>query len=168
MDPFHPEATLGPVINETSAEKIRHEIQAAISQGATPLIDTSYFPMAKPGTAFVAPQLLVNVKRSMSIINDEIFGPVAAIIPVQSDEEAIEAINASKFGLTASIWTQDCAQMEALSQRLEVGTVFMNRCDYLDPCLVWTGTKESGKGYALSEKGFDAFVQLKSLHFRLG
>ncbi len=103
----------------------------------------------------------------MKIISDEVFGPVAAIHPVESDSEALSLMNASPYGLTASLWTKDLEAAESLATQLEVGTVFLNRCDYLDPALVWTGTKASGRGYALSEKGFEAFVRLKSLHFRL-
>lgn len=103
----------------------------------------------------------------MKIVSDEVFGPVACIVPVKSDSEAVSLMNESPFGLTASLWTKDVGVADALARELEVGTVFLNRCDYLDPSLVWTGTKASGRGYALSDKGFEAFVRLKSLHFRL-
>ena len=103
----------------------------------------------------------------MKVCKDEIFGPVMAIVPVQNDAEAISLMNDSPYGLTASLWTKDLAVVEQLSEQLEFGTVFMNRCDYLDPSLPWIGVKDSGKGHALSEFGFDAFVRYKSKHFRL-
>lgn len=103
----------------------------------------------------------------MKIVNDEVFGPVMAIIPVSSDEEAIKEINKSRYGLTASIWTKDASVIDSLSNDLEVGTVYMNRCDYLDPVLAWTGIKDSGKGAALSEFGFNSFIRLQSRHYRL-
>jgi acyl-CoA reductase-like NAD-dependent aldehyde dehydrogenase len=103
----------------------------------------------------------------MKIVTDEVFGPVMAIIPVSSDDEAVKEINKSRFGLTASIWTKDASTLDSLASDLEVGTVFMNRCDYLDPALAWIGIKNSGKGAALSEFGFDSFIRLQSRHYRL-
>ena len=104
----------------------------------------------------------------MTIVNDEVFGPVVCIIPVSDDQEALKLINESRYVLTASIWTKDLEAVEEFSEDLEVGTVFMNRCDYLDPCLPWSGFKDSGRGgVALSEFGFHNFVRLQSRHYRL-
>lgn len=131
------------------------------------MIEESNFPSSKPGSAYIAPQILTSVNDSMKIVNDEIFGPVMAIIPVFSDEEAIEAINKSKYGLTASIWTKDVSIIDSIADKIETGTVYMNRCDCLDPALTWIGIKDSGKGVALSEFGFNSFFRLQSRHYRL-
>ena len=166
-NPLDESVNLGPVVNVSSAERIRSDIQDALSKGAKALIDESLFPIARTGTAYVAPQILVNVNDSMKIIHDEVFGPVVALIPVKNAHEALKQMNSSQFGLTASIWTKNVDLAESLSQELEFGTVFMNRCDYLDPELPWIGVKNSGRGHALSEFGFDSFIRLKSCHFRL-
>jgi len=100
----------------------------------------------------------------MSVMKDETFGPVVGIIKVKDDAEAIKLMNDSQFGLTASIWTKDMVAAERIGDQLESGTVFMNRCDYVDPGLAWTGFKDSGKGFALSEFAFDNFTKLKSFY----
>jgi acyl-CoA reductase-like NAD-dependent aldehyde dehydrogenase len=155
------------VISTEAADSIREAIKDAVSKGAKCAIDESIFPESKSGTAYVSPQILLSVNDSMKIVNDEVFGPVMAIIPVASDEEAIKAINKSKYGLTASVWTKDSSILDSLAKDLEVGTVYMNRCDYLDPALAWIGIKNSGKGAALSEFGFNSFTRLQSRHYRL-
>jgi acyl-CoA reductase-like NAD-dependent aldehyde dehydrogenase len=105
------------------------------------------------GTAFVAPQVLTEVDHTMSIMTSESFGPVVGIMRVSSDAEAIQLMNDSIYGLTASIWTKDPEAFMRLEGEVEAGTVFMNRCDYLDPALAWTGVKESGRGVSLSKFG---------------
>ncbi len=165
-DPRDPETTLGPVVNAKSAAWIRSKVADAVAAGAKPLIDESLFLMAQPKSLYVAPQLLVEVDDNISIMREETFGPVAGIISVSSDEEALGLINDSDYGLTASIWTSDVEAVKQMAKRLLVGTVFMNRCDYLDPLLAWTGVKDSGHGCTLSEFGFDQFTRLKSYHLR--
>ena len=85
---------------------------------------------------------------------------------VKDDEEAIRLMNDSQFGLTASLWTKDVQRAEAIGARLETGTVFMNRCDYLDPALCWTGCKDTGRGTGLSVLGFQALTKPKSYHLK--
>ena len=138
-----------------------------VSKGAILLIDESKFPASKPGTPFVAPQILVNVNHSMKIMVEETFGPVVGIMKVKSDEEAIQLMNDSEFGLTASIWTKDTDAAVVIGDQLETGTVFLNRCDYLDPALPWVGVKNSGRGCTLSKLGFDGVTRPKSYHLRL-
>ncbi|KAI0225398.1 hypothetical protein L0F63_001737 [Massospora cicadina] len=142
-DPMDPDTTLGPMVSLSSAEFVRSQVKAAIVKGAKPLISDSFFPQAKEGTNYVAPQVLVNVDHSMSIMKDESFGPVVGIMKVKSDQEAIELMNDSEFGLTASIWTSDLDAATSIGDYLETGTVFMNRCDYPDPALAWVGVKNS-------------------------
>ena len=132
---------------------MREQIAEAKAKGARPLIDEGRFSRAKEGTPYVAPQVLVNVDHGMALMTEESFGPVIGIMKVKGDEEAVGLMNDSRYGLTAAIWTSDAARAEALGARLETGTVFMNRCDYLDPALAWTGVKDSGRACSLSRLG---------------
>ena len=110
--------------------------------------------------------MLTNVDHQMSVMREESFGPIVGIMKVRDDEEAIALMNDSPYGLTASIWTRDTEHAAAIGERVETGTVFMNRCDYLDPALVWTGVKDTGKGAALSAIGYDNLTRPKSYHLR--
>src|SRR5205809_5251552 len=103
----------------------------------------------------------------MAVMTEETFGPVVGIMKVASDEQAIGLMNDSKYGLTAAIWTADADAANAIGQSLATGTVFMNRCDYLDPALAWTGVKDSGRGCSLSKLGLEAFTRPKSFHLKL-
>ena len=115
----------------------------------------------------MAPRILGNVNHEMRVMREETFGPVMTIMPVQSDAEAIRLINDSRYGLTSSVWTTDVEAALSIGNRIETGTWFMNRCDYLDPALAWTGVKDSGRGCTLSELGIQAFTRPKSFHLRL-
>ena len=122
--------------------------------------------MDQPGTPYLAPQILVDVDHTMRVMNEETFGPVMGVMKVQSDDEAIALMNDSDLGLTASVWTRDLDAALALGDRIQTGTVFMNRCDYLDPELAWTGVKNTGRGITLSRLGFDQLTRVKSFHYR--
>ena len=163
-DPLDPETTLGPMAHERFAETVRAQVEDAIAKGATPLIDPALFPQA--GAAYVAPQILINVTHDMAVMREETFGPVVGIMPVSDDEEAIALMNDCDYGLTASLWTSDMARAEAIGRRLETGTVFLNRADYLDPALCWTGCKQTGKGGSLSVIGYHNLTRPKSYHLR--
>jgi len=152
-------------VRADAAASVRAQIREAVSRGARALIDPKSFTADKEGTAYLAPQVLVNVDQSM--MAEEIFGPVAGIMPVESDEQAIQRMNDSRYGLTASIWTTDPEAAVRIGDRVETGTWFMNRCDYLDPALAWTGVKDSGRGCTLSRLGLEAFTRPKSFHLRL-
>jgi len=165
--PLDPETTLGPVVRTSAAEAIRAQVREAVARGARPLIDESSFAAAAPGTPYLAPQVLVDVDHSMAIMRDETFGPAVGIMRVASDEEAIRLMNDSDFGLTAAIFSADPERAEALGDALETGTVFLNRCDYLDPALAWTGVKNSGRGCTLSRVGFEQLTRPKSYHFKV-
>ncbi|BFM14469.1 aldehyde dehydrogenase family protein [Maricurvus nonylphenolicus] len=160
------ETTLGPVVRASAAEFVRGQVEDAITQGATAHIDAADFPMDKVGSAYLAPQVLTNVNHNMRVMTEESFGPVVGIQKVSSDAEAIELMNDSEFGLTASIFTQDIDTGVTLGEQVNTGTFFVNRCDYLDPALAWTGVKNSGRGCTLSKLGFDAFVRPKSFHIK--
>ena len=165
-DPMDENTTLGPMVRTKNAEHVRTHIQEAIDAGATALIDANLFPLAKDDTPYLAPQVLINVNHSMSVMSEESFGPVVGIMSVSSDEEAILMMNDSDFGLTASIWTKDEASALEIADQLDTGTVFMNRCDYLDPQLAWVGVKNSGRGCTLSKMGYEHLTRPKSFHFR--
>ena len=149
--------------NKRFAAIVREQTQAAIKDGAKPLIDIF---SEDDGGAYLSPQLLINVDHSMTIMRDETFGPVVGIMPVKDDAEALALINDSEFGLTASLWTSDLDRATALGNEIETGTVFINRCDYLDPSLCWTGVKNTGRGGSLSEIGFHNVTRPKSFHFK--
>jgi acyl-CoA reductase-like NAD-dependent aldehyde dehydrogenase len=165
--PLDPETTIGPVVRTAAAEAVRSQVREAVGRGARPLIDEAWFAASAPGTPYLAPQVLVDVDHSMAIMRDETFGPAVGIMKVASDEEAVRLMNDSDFGLTAAIFSADAARAEALGDALETGTVFLNRCDYLDPALAWTGVKNSGRGCTLSRVGFEQLTRPKSYHFRV-
>jgi acyl-CoA reductase-like NAD-dependent aldehyde dehydrogenase len=165
-DPLKPETTLGPMVRAAAADFVRGQAAEAVKQGAKALIDPKRFPRDKAGTAYLAPQVLVDVDHTMRVMTEESFGPVIGIMKVKSDEEAILRMNDSRYGLTAAIWTQDEAAAIRIGDAVETGTWFMNRCDYLDPELAWTGVKDSGRGCTLSKLGFDYLTRPKSFHLR--
>ncbi|MCA0271930.1 MAG: aldehyde dehydrogenase family protein [Proteobacteria bacterium] len=164
-NPFEPTTTLGPMANRRFAETVRGQIADAITDGATALIDPALFP-ADDGGAYLAPQILVNVNHEMRVMREESFGPVVGIMPVRNDDEAIAMMNDCDYGLTASLWTSDSARAARIGRQLETGTVFQNRCDYLDPALCWTGCKDTGRGAALSALGYFSVTRPKSYHLK--
>lgn len=164
-NPFEADTTLGPMANKRFAEVVRGQVADAINEGAQPLLDPAMFP-ADDGGAYLAPQILINVNHEMRVMREESFGPVVGIMSVKNDEEAIAAMNDCQYGLTCSLWTADATRAEAIGARLQTGTVFMNRCDYLDPALCWTGCKETGRGGSLSVLGYHALTRPKSYHLK--
>jgi acyl-CoA reductase-like NAD-dependent aldehyde dehydrogenase len=166
-NPLDAGTTLGPMVRTAAADFVRDQVREAQRQGARALVDGREFAAARDGTAYVAPQVLVDVDHSMRVMTEETFGPVAALMAVKDDEEAVRLMNDSRYGLTASIWTADADVAVRIGERVETGTWFMNRCDYLDPALAWTGVKDSGHGCSLSRLGYDAVTRPKSFHLRL-
>ena len=164
--PDDPETTLGPLVKTSAADFVREQVAEAVAQGAQAHIDPALFPESKTGTPYLAPQLLTNVDHSMRVMTEESFGPVVGIQKVSSDQEAVALMNDSEFGLTASIFTQDIDTGVELGEQVETGTFFINRCDYLDPALAWTGIKNSGRGCTLSILGYDAVTRPKSFHIK--
>jgi len=166
-NPLDAETTLGPVVRASAAEFVRGQIAEAGTQGARALIRSKDFPEQDAKSAYLAPQVLVGVDHSMRVMTEESFGPVVGIMAVDSDTEAVELMNDSPFGLTASVWTADRAAAQRIGDAVETGTLFMNRCDYLDPALAWTGVKNSGRGCTLSKVGYDALTRPKSYNLRM-
>ena len=167
-NPTDANTNLGPMVRSSAADFVRAQIAEAVAQGAKSLVDEAAFPASQVGTAYLSPHVLVNVNHNMRVMREESFGPVVGIMAVQDDDEAIRLMNDSDFGLTASIWTQDALAAEALAGQIATGTVFMNRCDYLDPALAWTGVKDTGHGISLSELGYAQLTRVKSYHLRVG
>ena len=165
-DPLDQKTTLGPMAQPRLAATVRDHIGEALHQGARALIDTRTFAKDKDGSTYVAPQALVNVDHTMKVMMDETFGPVVGIMKVKDDAEAIRLMNDSPYGLTASIWTRDMDAAERIGREIETGTVYMNRADYLDPGLAWTGVKDTGRGATLSRVGYESLTRPKSFHLR--
>ena len=165
-NPLETETTLGPMANVRFATEVRAQTAEAIASGATSMIDPALFP-EDDGGAYLMPQILTNVTHDMRVMRDESFGPVVGIMKVSDDDEAIRLINDSDYGLTASLWTADTARAAAIGRQIETGTVFMNRADYLDPGLCWTGCKDTGRGAALSSLGYQSLTRPKSYHLKM-
>ena len=156
---------MGPMAQARFADFIREQKAEALRKGATAHMNTKD-AADKAGSPYLPAEVLTNVDHQMSVMREESFGPIVGIMKVRNDEEAIALMNDSPYGLTASIWTRDTDRAVAIGDRVETGTVFMNRCDYLDPALVWTGVKDTGKGAALSQIGYDNLTRPKSYHLR--
>lgn len=165
-DPLDSDTTIGPMVNSAAAATVRGQVADALSRGARVLVSEGEFAASRPDTPYLGPTVLVEVDHSMSVMTEESFGPVIGIMKVGGDDEAVSLMNDSDYGLTASLWTSDHEVAAALGARIETGTVFVNRCDYVDPALVWTGVKDTGRGIALSSLGFDPYVRPKSFHFK--
>jgi acyl-CoA reductase-like NAD-dependent aldehyde dehydrogenase len=162
-NPLEKETTIGPMVRTDAADNVRGQIRQAVKKGAKALLKMK----DKPGSPYLPPEVLIDVDHGMTVMTEETFGPVVGIQAVKDDEEAIALMNDSRYGLTASIWTQDTEAALAIGDRVETGTWFMNRCDYLDPALAWTGVKDSGRGCTLSRLGLETFTRPKSFHLRL-
>ena len=165
--PLAPDTTLGPMAAVRFADTVRAHTGEALAKGAHPLIDPKRFAADRAGTAYLMPQVLVGVDHGMRVMMEESFGPVVGIMKVASDEAAVELMNDSPYGLTASVWTADAEAAERIGDGIATGTVFMNRCDYVDPALAWTGVKDTGRGASMSRLGFEALTRPKSFHLRI-
>jgi acyl-CoA reductase-like NAD-dependent aldehyde dehydrogenase len=166
-DPTAAGTTLGPLVRPAAAEFVRGQIAAAVAAGAKARLDPAGFAKDAPGSAYMAPQVLTGVDHSMRIMTEETFGPAVGVMRVADDEEATRLMNDSRYGLTAAIWTQDEGAAIRIGDRIETGTWFMNRCDYLDPALAWTGVKDSGRGCSLSRLQYEHLTRPKSFHLKL-
>jgi acyl-CoA reductase-like NAD-dependent aldehyde dehydrogenase len=163
-NPLDPDTTLGPMAHLRFADEVRAQTAEACADGAKALIDPALFP--NDGGAYLMPQILIDVDHTMRAMRDESFGPLVGIMKVKDDAEAVALMNDSNFGLTAALWTQDYARAEAIADEIDTGTVFTNRCDYLDPALCWTGCKDTGRGGGLSQIGFHNLTRPKSYHMK--
>ena len=165
-NPLEKETNLGPVVKLSAAEFISNQMNDAINKGAKKLIDENKFDFPKEHKNYMIPQALTNVNHDMGFMTEETFGPCVGIMKVKDESEAIKLMNDSPYGLTASIWTKDLEVAEKIGNQVQTGTFYMNRCDYLDPALSWTGVKETGKGCSLSEIAYEKLTAPKSFHLR--
>ena len=165
-NPLDETTTLGPMAHKRFADLVRQQNAEAVAKGAKAHIDAKKFPADVGNSAYLAPQVLTDVDHAMSVMREESFGPTVGIMKVKGDEEAIRLMNDSPYGLSAAIWTSDVDAAEAIGEKLETGTVFMNRCDYLDPALAWTGVKDTGRGASLSRLAYESLTRPKSYHLR--
>ena len=164
--PDDADSNLGPLVKTSAADFVRGQIEEAVAAGARALIDAANFAADEIGSPYLAPQVLVDVDHSMRVMTEETFGPVMGIMSVSGDAEAIELMNDSEFGLTAAVFTRDQNAAIEIGNQVQTGTWFMNRCDYLDPALAWTGVKNSGRGCTLSTVGFESLTRPKSYHLK--
>ncbi|WP_299945670.1 aldehyde dehydrogenase family protein [uncultured Ruegeria sp.] len=162
-NPLDTATTIGPMANVRFANEVRAQIAEAVAAGAVAHIETL---AEDDGGAYLTPQILTGVTHDMRVMRDESFGPVVGIMKVSSDGEAIALMNDSEFGLTASLWTRDLDRAARVGDQVETGTVFMNRADYLDPGLCWTGCKNTGRGGGLSVIGYHNLTRPKSYHLK--
>ncbi len=158
---------LGPLVKLSAADFVRGQIKEAVEAGARALVAPGNFDANQDDSPYLAPQVLVDVDHSMRVMTEESFGPVIGIMSVSGDDEAIKLMNDSEFGLTAAVFTQDENAAIEIGNQVDTGTWFMNRCDYLDPALAWTGVKNSGRGCTLSSIGFEYMTRPKSYHLKL-
>ena len=165
-NPLEKETNLGPVVKLSAANFIHKQMEDAINKGAKKIIDESKFNFPKEHKNYMVPQVLINVNHNMEFMTEETFGPCVGIMKVNNENDAIKFMNDSPYGLTASIWTKDLEIAEKVGSQVQTGTFFMNRCDYLDPALSWTGVKETGKGCSLSEIAYEKLTAPKSFHLR--
>ncbi len=163
-DPFDPATVVGPMAQGRFADHVRGQVTEAKRKGARALLGSD--AGQEEGSPWLAPEVLVDVNHQMSVMTEESFGPVVGIMKVADDEEAVTLMNDSPYGLTASVWTSDLDAAARLAGEIETGTVFANRCDYIDPALCWTGVKDTGKGGAMGEIGYHALTQPKSIHLK--
>ncbi len=165
-NPLQKETNLGPVVKLSAADFIIKQINNAIDKGAKKMIDENKFNFPKEHKNYLVPQILTNVNHDMNFMTEETFGPCVGIMKVKNESDAIKLMNDSPYGLTASIWTKDLEIAEKIGNQVHTGTFYMNRCDYLDPALSWTGVNETGKGCSLSEIAYEKLTSPKSFHLR--
>ena len=162
-NPLDEATTMGPMAHVRFAKHVRRQIDAAVAAGAVAHIA----PMdGDDGGAYLTPQVLTHVTHGMEVMREESFGPVVGIMKVRDDDAAVAMMNDSRYGLTASLWTGDPERAVAVGDRVETGTVFLNRADYLDPGLCWTGVKDTGRGGGLSVIGYHNLTRPKSYHLK--
>jgi acyl-CoA reductase-like NAD-dependent aldehyde dehydrogenase len=164
-DPMNEKTTLGPIAQPHHVPELESLVADALEGGGRVVTGGKRKTVDGRGRFFEA-TLIADCRPAMKLFRQESFGPIVPVMPVESDEEALVRMNDSRLGLTASVWTGDRDRADRFARSLECGTVFMNRCDYLDPALPWSGWKESGRGVSLSRLGFDSLTRPKALHFR--
>ena len=165
-DPLDEKTTMGPLARREALPFLEGQVREAVRRGARLLLGGKRLKGTRGN--FFPPTLLADVPNDTRVMQEESFGPLVPVAPVADDAEALVRMNDSRYGLTASVWTGDRERAERFARDLEVGTVFQNRCDYLDPSLPWTGARDSGIGSTLSRYGFYHLTKRKGIHLRFG
>ena len=163
-DPLDDTTTLGPLAIRASLDLVENQVAGAVERGARLLLGGRRVT-GVPGN-FFPPTLVADVPNDCALMQEESFAPIVAVLAVADDDEAIARMRDTRFGLTASVWTRDSGRAERFAREIDAGTIFQNRCDYLDPALPWTGWGESGKGSTMSRFGFLYLTRRKAIHFR--
>jgi succinate-semialdehyde dehydrogenase/glutarate-semialdehyde dehydrogenase len=140
--------------------ELHAQVEKSVAQGARLVLGGR--PLERPGY-FYPPTVLTELQPGMPAYEEELFGPVASVIRVADEEEAIVVANATPFGLGGSVWTADSARGEALARRVEAGAVFVNGIVKSDPRLPFGGVKISGYGRELSHYGIKEFVNIQTI-----
>jgi acyl-CoA reductase-like NAD-dependent aldehyde dehydrogenase len=166
-DPLDGATTLGPMAQADAPRKLAAQVDEARAKGGRVLCGGKPAHDAAGRGRFFDPCLVIDANHSMQgLMVEESFGPIVGVQKVSDDDEAVRLMNDSPYGLTAAIWTRDQERAFRVGSQIETGTFFMNRCDYLDPLLPWTGVKDTGKGMSLSRYGFLPLTRRKSFHLR--
>ena len=166
-NPLAKSTTLGPMVRLDAATTLREIVGQSLSMGAVNLVDQKKYPMDEINSAYVGPKILAHANHQMKIMQEDCFGPAFGVMSVDTDQEAIELMNDCEYGLSASVFTQDLDVAMKIGAQVQTGTWLMNRCDYQDPALVWSGVKRSGRGVSSSYLGFQQLTRVKSYHMRV-
>ena len=164
-DPMDAKTNMGPLASAKAAEAMQAQVDAAKAGGAQVLAGGRSVLIGRG--KFFEPTLILGSTQDMDVVREENFGPILPILSVADDAEAIRLVNDSPYGLTSAIYSQDMERANRFAAEADTGTVFLNRCDYLDPALPWTGVRDSGRGTTLSKYGFYGLTRRKAIHFRL-
>ncbi|MFH1160491.1 MAG: NAD-dependent succinate-semialdehyde dehydrogenase [bacterium] len=162
-DPLDPATDVGPLARPDLVDDIDRQVQESVDKGATLIVGGHR--MDRSG-CYYEPTIITDVRKGMSAYEEETFGPLLAIIPVDSDEEAIAVANDSPFGLGGSVWTNDSVRGERIARRVETGSMFVNGITKSDPRLPFGGIKRSGYGRELGSYGIREFVNIKTVWIR--
>jgi acyl-CoA reductase-like NAD-dependent aldehyde dehydrogenase len=164
-DPADEKTDIGPLARRPQLEVLQDQVTDAVSKGARLLLGGRR--RAGRGSYF-EPTVLTEVNHRMAVMREESFGPIIGIQEVQDDEEAVELMNDTEYGLTAAVYSVDRSRAERILSQVNAGSAYWNCCDRVSPRLPWSGRKHSGLGATLSVAGIRAFVQPKAWHLRCG
>lgn len=166
-EPMKPETDMGPVVSFDHKKKIEYYIQKGIEEGATMTLGSTRAEGKLEQGAYVTPTIFTNVREDMEIVQHEIFGPVAAVLGFDSEQQMLELANDTQFGLSASVWTRDVTHGYNIATKLQVGTVWLNEHLIVYPESPWGGFKQSGIGKELSPHAVDEYTRFKHVSFDL-